>query len=69
VNSRRGCGDDREIEEEMGDGFGKGAREKSDCDVGRANARKLWDWARGFAGVIGGSAGKLNETVGEHEVP
>jgi hypothetical protein len=30
VNSRRGCGDDREIEEEMRDGFGKGARKKSD---------------------------------------
>jgi hypothetical protein len=31
----------------MRDRFGKGAREKSDCDVGRANAGKLWDKARG----------------------
>ncbi len=43
----------------MGDGFGKGAREESDCNVGGANAGKLWDKARGFAGDIGRSADKL----------
>jgi hypothetical protein len=59
VSNRRGCGDNREIEEEMGDGFGKGAREESDCNVGGANAGKLWDKARGFAGDIGRSADKL----------
>jgi hypothetical protein len=71
VNNRRGCGDDREIKEEMGDGFGKGAREKTDCDIGWANARKLWDKARRFAGDVGGSASKLGKgrNVGEHEVP
>ena len=71
VKSRRGCGDNREIEEEMRDRLGKGAREKSDCDVGRANAAKLWDKARRFAGDIGGGASKLGEgcNVGAHEVP
>ena len=61
MNSRRGCWDDREIKEEMGDGFEKGAREKSDYNVGRANARKLWDKARRFAGDTGGSASKLGK--------
>ena len=45
----------------MGDGFEKGAREKSDYNVGRANARKLWDKARRFAGDTGGSASKLGK--------
>jgi hypothetical protein len=45
VNGRKGCGDDREIGEEVGDVFGKGANEKSNCDVGRANLDK----ARWFA--------------------
>jgi hypothetical protein len=35
----------------MGDGFGKGAREKSDCNVGGANAGKLWDKARGLYSI------------------
>jgi hypothetical protein len=59
VNNRRGCRDDREIEEEVGDGLGKGTRDKSDCNVGRTNTGKLWDKARGFAGDVGRSAGKL----------
>jgi hypothetical protein len=52
VNSRRGCGDDREIEEEVRDGFGKGAREKSDCNVGGANAGTLWNKARGSQAIL-----------------
>jgi hypothetical protein len=56
VKSRRGCGDNREIKEKMGEGFGKGARENADGDVSRANGRKLRDKARRLAGDIGGSA-------------
>jgi hypothetical protein len=32
VKRRRG-GDDREIEEKMGDELGKGTRDKTDCDM------------------------------------
>jgi hypothetical protein len=71
VKSRRGCGNNSEIKEEMGDGFGKGAREKTDGDVGWANGRKLGDKAGRLAGDIGGSASELGKgrNVGEHEVP
>jgi hypothetical protein len=58
---RKGCRDECGNKEEMGDGLGKGAREKSNCEVGRANAWKLRAYARGLTSDIVGSAVNLNE--------
>jgi hypothetical protein len=47
------------------------ARNKSDRDVGRTNARRLWDKARRFVGDIGRCTGKLGKgrNMREHEKP